>query len=90
MGERTTTSPELVRDIFEKVGLIRKHLLMAQSWQKSYANRQRQSLKFEVGDHVFLKVMPKRGVVRFRKRRKLSPRYIKPFEVLERVGTVTP
>ena len=41
-----------------------------------------------MGDHVFLKVMPKRGVVRFDKRGKLSPRYIEPFEVLERVGTV--
>ena len=41
-----------------------------------------------MGDHVFLKVMPKKGVVRFRKRGKLAPRYIRPFEVLERVGTV--
>ena len=43
---------------------------------------------FEVGDHVFLKVMSKRGMVRFGKRRKLSPRFIGPFEILERVGTV--
>ena len=42
-----------------------------------------------MGDHVFLNVMPKRGVVRFGKRGKLSPRYIGPFEVLERVGTVS-
>ena len=42
-----------------------------------------------MGDHVFLRVMPKRGVVRFGKRGKLSPRYIKPFEVLERIGTVS-
>ena len=41
-----------------------------------------------MGDHVFLKVMPKRGVVRFGKRGKLAPRYIRPFEILERVGTV--
>ena len=41
-----------------------------------------------MGDHVFLKVMPKRGMVRFGKRGKLSPRYIGPFEVLERVGIV--
>ena len=45
-------------------------------------------LEFEVGDHVFLKVMPKRGVVRFGKRGKLSPRFIGPFEILERIGTV--
>ena len=41
-----------------------------------------------MGDHVFMKVMPKRGVVRFDKRGKLAPRYIGPFEILERVGTV--
>ena len=45
-------------------------------------------LEFKVGDHVFLKVMPKRGVVRFRKRGKLSPRFIGPFELLERISAV--
>ena len=45
-------------------------------------------LEFEVGDHVFLKVMSKRGVVKFGKRGKLSPRFIGPFEILERVGTI--
>ena len=48
----------------------------------------RQPLEFEVVDHVFLKVMPKRGVVRFGKRGKLSPRFIGPSEILERIGTV--
>ena len=47
----------------------------------------RRPLEFEVGDHVFLKVMPKRGVVRFDKRGKLSSRFIGPFEILARVGT---
>ena len=46
------------------------------------------TLEFEAGDHVFLKVMPKRGVVRFGKQGKLSPRFIWPFEVLERVGAI--
>ena len=63
-------------------------LLTAQSRQKSYADRWRRPLEFEIGDHVFLKVMPKRGVVKFSKRGKLSPRYIGPFEGLERVGTI--
>ena len=70
------------------MGLIRKRLLTAQSRQKSYADKRRRPLEFEVGDHVFLKVMPKRGVVRFGKQGKLSPRFIGPFEVLERVGAV--
>ena len=48
----------------------------------------RRPLEFEVGDHIFLKVMPKRGVVRFGKRGKLSPRFIGPFEILEMIGTV--
>ena len=48
----------------------------------------RRPLEFEVGDHVFLKVMPKIGVVRFGKREKLSPRFIGPFEILERIDTV--
>ena len=48
----------------------------------------RRPLKFEVSDRIFLKVMPKRGVVRFDKHGKLSPRFIGPFEILERIGTV--
>ena len=61
---------------------------MAQSQQKSYADVRRQPLEFEVRNHVFLKVMPKRGVVRFRKSGKLSPRFIGPSEVLKRIGTI--
>ena len=80
--------PDLIRDTSEKVDLIRKRLLMAQSRQKSYIDRRHRPLEFEVGDHVFLKVMPKREVVRFGKRGKLYLRYIRPFEILERVDTV--
>ena len=65
--ERSITGPDLIRYTSKKVDLIRKHLLMAQSQQKSYADRPRRPLEFEVGDHVFLKVMPERGVVRFGK-----------------------
>ena len=63
--------PDLVRDTSEKVDLIRKRLLMAQSRQNGYVDRQQRPLEFEVGDYVFLKVMPKRGVVRFGKWGKL-------------------
>ena len=89
VGESSITGPDLIRDTSEKVSLIRHRLLTAQSQQKSYADVRRRPLEFEVGDHVFLKVMPKRGVVRFGKRRKLSLRFIVPFEILERVGTIT-
>ena len=88
VGESSITGPDLIRDTPEKVSLIRQRLLKAQSRQKSYADVRRRPLKFEVGDHVFLKVMPKIGVVRFGKRGMLLPRFIGPFEILERVGTV--
>ena len=89
VGESSITGPDLIRDTSEKVSLIRQRLLMAQSRQKSYADVRRRPLEFEARDHVFLKVMPKRGVVRFGKRGKLSPRFIGPSEILERIGTVT-
>ena len=88
VGESSIIGPDLIRDTSEKVSLIRQSLLMAQSRQKSYADVRCRPLEFEVGDHVFLKVMPKRGVVRFGKHGKLSPRFIGPFEILERVGIV--
>ena len=88
VGESSITGPDLITDTSEKVNLIRQRLLMARSQQKSYADVRHRPLEFEVGDHVFLKVMPKRGVVRFGKQDKLSSRFIGPFEILERVGTV--
>ena len=88
VGESSITGPDLIRDTSKKVSLIQQRLLTAQSRQKSYADVRRRPLEFEVGGHVSLKVIPKRGVVRFGKRGKLSPRFIGPFEILERVGTV--
>ena len=88
VGESSITGPDLIRETSEKVSLIRQRLLTVQSRQKSYADVRHRPLEFEVGDHVFLKVMPKMGVVRFGKRGKLSPRFIGPFEIIERVGTV--
>ena len=87
--ERSITGSDLIRDTYENVSLIRQRLLTAQSQQKNYADVRRRPLEFEVGDHVFLRVMPKRGVVRFGKHGKLSPRFTGPFEILERVGTFT-
>ena len=86
--ESSITGPDMIRDTSEKVSLIRQRLLTTESRQKSYADVRRRPLEFEVGDHVFLKVMPKRGVVRFGKHEKLSSRFIGPFKILERVGTV--
>lgn len=61
-------------------------MLAAQSRQKSYADVRRRELEFEVGDQVLLKVSPTKGVVRFGTKGKLSPRYIGPFSIVERVG----
>ena len=59
VGERSIKGSDLIRDTFENVDLIRKHLLKAQSRQKSYVDIRHRPLEFEVGDHAFLKVMPK-------------------------------
>ena len=80
--------PDLVRDNSEKVDLIWKLLLTAQIRQKCYADRHCRPLEFKLGDQVFLKVIPKREVVRFSKQGKLSLRYIGPFNILKRVGTI--
>ena len=61
---------------------------VAQDRQKSYANQCRRPLEFQDGDKVFLRVSPTRGVMRFGKKGKLSPRFIGPYEILERIGEV--
>jgi hypothetical protein len=70
-----------VQDTKDKIALIRKRMLSAQSRQKSYADQHHRKLEFEIGDQVFLKVSPIKGVIRFGKKGKLSPRYVGPFEV---------
>ena len=60
----------------------------AQSRQKSYANKRRRPLTFEVGDYVYLKVSPMKGVQRFGVKRKLAPRYVGLYQIIERKGNV--
>ena len=79
---------DLLRDSLKKVKSIQEKLLAAQSRQKEYADRKVRDLEFMEGEQVLLKVSPMKGVMRFGKRGKLSPRYIGPFEVLKRVGEV--
>jgi len=78
--------PESLKDVEQQVQIIRENLRTAQSKQKSYADTRRRELEFEVGDYVCLKVSPIRGLRRFKVKGKLSPRYIGPFQVLERRG----
>ncbi|GJW49194.1 putative reverse transcriptase domain-containing protein [Tanacetum coccineum] len=67
---------------------IRQRLKAARDRQRSYANVWRKPLEFQVGDHVMLKVSPRKGVIQFGKRGKLNPRYIGPFKILKKVGLV--
>ena len=80
--------PKIIIQIVEKVKVIRERLKVAQDRQKQWVDLNRRPLEFEVGDKVFLKISPTRGVIRFGSRRKLSPRFIGPFKVLERLGEV--
>jgi hypothetical protein len=86
VGERTLEGPNFVKEAEEKVALIRKRLLEAQSRQKSYADNRRRELRFEEGDFVYLKVSPMRGVKRFQMKGKLAPRFVGPYPVIRRVG----
>ncbi|GKA09964.1 hypothetical protein Tco_0689397 [Tanacetum coccineum] len=86
--ESSLIGPELVQETTDKVVLIKEKLKAARDRQKSYADNRRKPLEFEVGDHVMLKVSPWKGVIRFGKKGKLAPRYVGPFEILERVGPV--
>ncbi|XP_073035230.1 uncharacterized protein [Primulina eburnea] len=79
---------DILRQTADLVAKIRDRMRTAQSRQKSYADQRRRDLEFAVGDHVFVKVAPMKGVMRFGKKGKLSPRFIGPFEILERVGTL--
>nr|GEU84270.1 putative reverse transcriptase domain-containing protein [Tanacetum cinerariifolium] len=88
VGDSQLTSPELIRETTEKIVQIKNQLLTARSRQKSYADVRCKPIEFEVGDMVMLKVSPWKGVIRFRKRGKLSRWYIGPFEIIERIGPV--
>jgi len=72
----------------KKVQIIQQHMRAAQSRQKSYADKQRRPLEFKVGDYVYLKVTPMKKVQRFRVRSKLAPRYVGPYQILEKKGPV--
>ena len=87
-GESQVFGPEILQEAERQVRVIRENLKTAQSRQKSYADTRRRELTFEIGDYVYLKVSPIRGLRRFKVKGKLSPRFIGPFKVLERRGEV--
>ncbi|GJY82773.1 hypothetical protein Tco_0496149 [Tanacetum coccineum] len=86
--ESSLTGLELVQEMTDKVVMVKEKPKAARDHQKSYADNRRKPLEFEVGDRVLLKVSPWKRVIRFGKRGKLAPRYVGPFEILERIGPV--
>lgn len=88
VGERQLFGPAVIKEAEQNVTLNRNRLKEAQSRQKSYSDRRRRELSFEVGDHVYLKVSPLQGTRRFQVHGKLVPRYIGPYRVLAKRGQV--
>ncbi|GJY80956.1 putative reverse transcriptase domain-containing protein [Tanacetum coccineum] len=88
VGQVQLTSPEMVQETAEKVIQIKQRMQAARDQQKSYADLKRKPMEFQVGVRVMLKVSPWKGAVRFDKRGKLNPRYVGPFNVLEKVRFV--
>ncbi|KAJ0432655.1 putative nucleotidyltransferase, Ribonuclease H [Helianthus annuus] len=88
VGDVQLSGPDIVFETTYKIVQIRDRLKAARDRQKSYADPKRKDFHFDVGDKVLLKVSPWKGVMRFGKKGKLSPRYIGPFEIIERVGSV--
>jgi hypothetical protein len=85
-GERVIFGPDIVIEAEEKVKQIQANILAAQSHQKSYTDKRRSPLEFEVGDHVYLRVSPMKGVCRFGIKGKLTPCYIGPYPIIDKYG----
>jgi hypothetical protein len=87
-GENQIFRLDILQEAERQVQMVRENLKLAQSRQKSYADNRRRELRFQVGDFVYIKVSPMRGLPHFKIREKLAPRYIGPFKILEQRGEV--
>ncbi|GKE95468.1 putative reverse transcriptase domain-containing protein, partial [Tanacetum coccineum] len=88
VGEGQLIGPELVQETTEKISQIKDRLKDTRDRQKSYADKRRKPLEFSVGYYALLKVSLWKGVVCFGKKRKLAPRFVRPFEIIKKVGPV--
>jgi hypothetical protein len=86
--ERKVFGPDILQEAKKHVRMVRENLRVVQSRQMSYADHRRRELSFEVGDFIYLKVLPMRGLPRFKVQGKLAPRFIGPFKILEKRGEV--
>nr|GFA34918.1 putative reverse transcriptase domain-containing protein [Tanacetum cinerariifolium] len=80
VGEAQLLDPKLIQETTDKIFQIKQRIQAARDRQKSYADLKRKPMEFQVGDKVMLKVSPWKGVVRFEKRGKLNPIYVRPFK----------
>ncbi|XP_052723742.1 uncharacterized protein LOC128193702 [Vigna angularis] len=87
-GEHILTGPELVQQTTDKVKLIQERLRTSRSRQKSYADRRRRPLEFKAGEHVFLRMNPTTGVGRALRSKKLSPKFVGPYQITRKIGPV--
>jgi hypothetical protein len=87
-GEKVIFGPDLVEEAESIVRRIQENWKAVKSRQESYANKRRRPLEFEVVNHVYLRVLPMKDVKRFGVKGKLAPRYIKPFPILKKCGSV--
>jgi hypothetical protein len=88
LGEKVIFGLDLLEEAEATVCRIQDNLKAAKSRQETYANKRCRPLEFEVGNHVYLRVSPMKGVKRFVVKEKLAPRYIRPFPILEKCGTM--
>jgi hypothetical protein len=88
LGEKVVFGPDLVKEAKAIVRRIQDNLKAVKSRQETYANKRHRPLEFEVGNHVYLRVSPMKGMKRFGVKGKLAPRYIGPFPILEKCGVV--
>jgi hypothetical protein len=87
-GESQVFGPEVLKDAERQIQMVRESLKVAQSRQKSYADKRRRDLSFKIRDFVYLNVSPMRGTRRFRVKGKLAPRYVGPFKIIDHKGEV--